>query len=209
MCAQQQQHDDMDTTELAEVFHLVDRSGTGVLDWVELRRCLRGLGFPVSKKEVRDLVRATCPLEGFIKLKHFYEIVDELGSERRDALRELKHGFHLFTEGRARAKYITEDDLRRATMSAQLTADIPRMISVADLDGDGKVNQRDFIHVMSKVCAWLLVGVHKPRGLLPRVYACLCLRSNVCHVCVTYDVYCVFVLASHMCVVCVVSMCLP
>jgi Ca2+-binding EF-hand superfamily protein len=141
-------------TDLAGIFHLVDRSGTGVLDWMELRRCLRGLGFPISKKEARDFVREKCRVDGFVKLRHFYEIVDELGSAKRDALREMKYGFRLFTGTEASirsAACITEADLRRATVSAHISADIPAMLAIADVDGDGKVGKSDFIQVMSRV----------------------------------------------------------
>mmetsp|Transcript_3441 Transcript_3441/g.8516 ORF Transcript_3441/g.8516 Transcript_3441/m.8516 type:complete len:183 (+) Transcript_3441:374-922(+) len=134
--------------DLAEIFHLVDRSGTGVLDWVELRRCLRGLGFPVSKKETRRLVRDKCGLDGFVKPAHFYEIVDELGSSKRDAEREMLHGFQLFTA--SDSHFITEADLRRAAVAARISADIPRMLAVADADGDGHVSRADFVGVMSK-----------------------------------------------------------
>eukprot|EP00035_Acanthoeca_spectabilis_P003837 m.95948 g.95948 ORF g.95948 m.95948 type:complete len:195 (+) comp12345_c0_seq2:318-902(+) len=133
--------------DLAQIFHLVDRTGTGVLDWVELRRCLRGLGFPVSKKETRSLVRAKCGAEGFVTLRQFFEIVDELGSTKRDATREIKHGFKLFT---GEGQHITETDLRRAAVTADISADVSKMLAIADVDGDGKVGREDFIHIMSR-----------------------------------------------------------
>lgn len=121
-----------------------------MLDWVELRRCLRGLGFPVSKKETRSLVRAKCGAEGFVTLRQFFEIVDELGSTKRDATREIKHGFKLFT---GEGQHITETDLRRAAVTADISADVSKMLAIADVDGDGKVGREDFIHIMSRVSA--------------------------------------------------------
>eukprot|EP00037_Helgoeca_nana_P031332 m.398949 g.398949 ORF g.398949 m.398949 type:complete len:204 (-) comp28376_c0_seq1:6487-7098(-) len=154
--------------DLAGIFHLVDRSGTGVLDWMELRRCLRGLGFPISKKEARDFVREKCRVDGFVKLRHFYEIVDELGSAKRDALREMKYGFRLFTGTEASirsAACITEADLRRATVSAHISADIPAMLAIADVDGDGKVGKADFIQVMSRTALFANDMVAKSTGI--------------------------------------------
>jgi Ca2+-binding EF-hand superfamily protein len=89
-------------TDLAELFHIVDNGGAGYLDWVELRRCLRGLGFPVTKPETRQLVRERCESAGQVTLKLFYEIVEDLANTQRDAERDIRRGFHLMSsDGRS------------------------------------------------------------------------------------------------------------
>ena len=44
-------------TELKEAFELFDTEKTGSIDYHELKVCMRALGFPVTKEEVREIIK--------------------------------------------------------------------------------------------------------------------------------------------------------
>jgi len=140
-------------TDLTEVFTLVDSDASGALDWQELRRALRGIGFPVSKKEARELLRKADRKEenGYVTLPQFMEIVEMMGSRDHNQHREITEAFRLFDK--SGTGFITLEDLRSLcqevgeTMS---TNDLEQMIRVADINGIGKIDIKDFKQIMMR-----------------------------------------------------------
>ena len=109
-------------TDLTEVFALVDSNSSGMIDWVELRRALRGLGFAVSKKESRTLLRQADKHDeiGLLDCHQFLEIVETLSLMDHDRHRELLGGYRLFDK--ANDGGITIVDLKRVAAEVCSTA---------------------------------------------------------------------------------------
>eukprot|EP00039_Didymoeca_costata_P033230 m.41432 g.41432 ORF g.41432 m.41432 type:complete len:179 (-) comp9763_c0_seq2:171-707(-) len=138
--------------DLHEVFLLCDSDSSGLLDWTELHRALRGLGFPVSKKETRSLVREARKfkgVDGFIDRSQFIDIIEMLAFQNRLHSKEIKQAFPLFTSD----THITLESLR--SLCAKVGekyqfSDLEDMIAIADLNGDGKVSMKEFEEVMKR-----------------------------------------------------------
>jgi len=61
--------------QLREVFDLVDQDGADQLDWIELRGALRGIGFAITKKEARELLRSVdSNHDGLIDFAEFIQV---------------------------------------------------------------------------------------------------------------------------------------
>jgi len=139
--------------DLTEIFTLCDSDASGALDWQELRRALRGLGFAVSKKEARQMLRVADKRDqtGFITLAQFMEVVEMMASRNHDRTREIINAFRLFDK--TGSGHVTVDDLK--TLCAEVgedisTNDLEMMIRVADANGTGKVGRDEFKRILMR-----------------------------------------------------------
>eukprot|EP01147_Barroeca_monosierra_P007962 gene7962-708_t len=138
--------------EMKEVFILCDADGSGAIDWRELRAGLRGLGFPVSKKEAQDMINdADTNGDGYVDLNEFLHIVERLSRTEVDIGREIMQGFRHFDK--ENKGFITLDDL--INLCREVEEYIPRnelreMFALADTDGDGRIDKSEFIKIMLK-----------------------------------------------------------
>ena len=126
--------------ELREAFDLFDTDGSGSIDTKELQVALRALGFDSKKEKVRKMI-ADIDLDGSgnIDFEEFVEMMtgkmgdrdspddDETG---RIAFRNLKR------VARELGENMTDEELQE-------------MINKADLDGDGEVNEEEFMRIMT------------------------------------------------------------
>jgi len=136
--------------DLQEIFFLCDSDDSKKLDWTELVRALRGLGFPVTNNETKRIVRRVSKYDGYITLDHFYQVIEELGPMKNDFHREINQGFKLFTNGE---KTITKESLRHLAKKLDeplMDTEAARLIDLADFDGDGEVSLQDFQIIMSQ-----------------------------------------------------------
>jgi len=138
----------------SEAFDLFDTDGTGAIDAKELKVALRALGFEVSTDEVAAMVATSAPA-GASELD-FDEFVALVGAKvaARDPVDELRKAFRLFDDDETGR--ISFANLKRAAkeLGEPLTDDeLREMIDEADRDGDGEVDEAEFLRLLSKAAA--------------------------------------------------------
>ncbi|XP_047422360.1 centrin-4-like [Sciurus carolinensis] len=142
---------EMQKQEIKEAFDLFDADGSGTIDVKELKIALRALGFEPKKEEVKQMI-AEMDKEGIgtISFENFFAIISVKMSEK-DEKEEILKAFKLFDDddtGR-----ITLSNIRRAAkeLGENLTDDeLQEMLDEADCDGDGEINEEEFLRMMKK-----------------------------------------------------------
>eukprot|EP00055_Hartaetosiga_balthica_P006603 m.21018 g.21018 ORF g.21018 m.21018 type:complete len:193 (-) comp5316_c1_seq1:169-747(-) len=136
--------------ELREIFELSDLDGTGSLDWKEVRAALRGIGFPITKRETKELMHeAAINMKGFLEFDGFLWIVERLNREEVDIRREIDQGYKLFDK--EKKGYIVVEDIERLSNEVEFPMgkkELQPMFTLADVDGTGMVTKEQFIQVM-------------------------------------------------------------
>ncbi|EDQ91798.1 uncharacterized protein MONBRDRAFT_22960 [Monosiga brevicollis MX1] len=142
--------------DLREVFDLSDMDGSNTLDWIEVRRALRGIGFPITKREAQDLVRSLDgDDDGFLNFDEFADAVLRQSRSSVRVERELRAVYkHL---ARGPDDTINLDALRQ--LSQELNESLSRteledMIRCADSNGDGLVDFADFTSIMLRTSVY-------------------------------------------------------
>uniref|UniRef100_A0A8C5CG09 EF-hand domain-containing protein n=1 Tax=Gadus morhua TaxID=8049 RepID=A0A8C5CG09_GADMO len=113
--------------EIREAFDLFDTDGTGTIDVKELKVAMRALGFEPKKEEIKKMI------------------------SEKDFTEEILKAFRLFDDdctGR-----ISFKNLKRVAkeLGENLTdEELQEMIDEADRDGDGEVNEQEFLRIMKK-----------------------------------------------------------
>nr|XP_056711008.1 uncharacterized protein LOC130482321 [Euleptes europaea] len=137
--------------EIREAFNLFDTDESGGIDVKELDVALQTLGFETKKGEVRKMVAEIGKdYHGIINCEDFLTLVIKKMSEK-DNKEELLKAFKLFdTDGTGKISF---KNLKRAF--SELGEDIAdeeiqEMIAEADRDGDGEINQQEFLRIMKK-----------------------------------------------------------
>ena len=137
--------------EIKEAFELFDTDKTGTIDYHELKVCMRALGFDVKKQEVLNLMREfDREQSGQIEYPDFLEIMTTKISER-DPIEEISKAFKLFDEDNTGR--INLRNLRRIAreMQENLSDDeLQAMIDEFDKDGDGEINEGEFLGIMKQ-----------------------------------------------------------
>uniref|UniRef100_A0ABM5EW62 Calglandulin n=1 Tax=Pogona vitticeps TaxID=103695 RepID=A0ABM5EW62_9SAUR len=137
--------------EMRQAFDLLDADGTGTINVKDLKVSIRALGFEPTKGELRRIV-ADVDKEGSGKIGFdaFYSVMTRKMSET-DPDEEILKAFKLF-EDQERGK-ISFENLKRVAheIGEQLTdEELQEMIDEADLDGDGAVNEQEFLKIMKR-----------------------------------------------------------
>ncbi|XP_023128361.1 uncharacterized protein cetn4 [Amphiprion ocellaris] len=137
--------------EIKEAFDLFDTDGTGTIDVKELKVAMRALGFEPKKEEIRKMV-ADIDKEGSgtIDFRDFLNIMTQKMGEK-DSKEEIMKAFRLFDDD-CTGK-ISFKNLKRVAkeLGENLTDDeLQEMIDEADRDGDGEVNEQEFLRIMKK-----------------------------------------------------------
>jgi len=130
---------------------LFDIEGTGTIDAKELKVAMRALGFEPSKEEIKQIIAdADKEGDGNIEFEDFLNLMTLKYSER-DPKDEIVKAFKLFDEDDSGR--ISFKNLKRVAkeLGENITdEELQEMIEVADRDGDGEVNQEEFVRIMQK-----------------------------------------------------------
>eukprot|EP00743_Colponemidia_sp_Colp-15_P000950 GILK01001049.1.p1 GENE.GILK01001049.1~~GILK01001049.1.p1 ORF type:complete len:186 (+),score=51.18 GILK01001049.1:49-558(+) len=141
--------------EIKEAFDLFDTDGSGTIDAKELKVALRALGFEPKKEELKKLISdIDKDGTGAIDFNEFLEIMTAKMSER-DSKEEILKAFRLFDS--EDCGKITLKDLQRVAreLGENMTdEELREMITEADLDQDGAVNEEEFLNIMKKTTAY-------------------------------------------------------
>merc|ERR1711871_416405 len=121
--------------EIKEAFDLFDTDGSGTIDSKELKVAMRALGFEPKKEEIQKMISdvdddgsGTIEYEEFLKMMT-HKILN------RDPKDEILKAFRLFDD--ELGERMTDEELQE-------------MIDEADRDGDGEVNEEEFLRIMKK-----------------------------------------------------------
>jgi len=137
--------------EIKEAFDLFDTDGSGEIDSKELKVAMRALGFEPKKEEIQKMINdvdddgsGTIGFEEFLKMMT-HKILN------RDPKDEILKAFRLFDDDETGA--ITLKNLQRVAkeLGERMTSEeLQEMIEEADRDGDGMVNEEEFLRIMKK-----------------------------------------------------------
>ncbi|XP_037377758.1 centrin-1 [Talpa occidentalis] len=137
--------------EVREAFDLFDADGSGTIDVKELKVALRALGFEPTKEEMKKMI-SDIDKEGTgkISFNDFLAVMTQKMAEK-DTKEEILKAFRLFDDDETGK--ISFKNLKRVAseLGENLTdEELQEMIDEADRDGDGEVNEEEFLRVMKK-----------------------------------------------------------
>lgn len=137
--------------EIRDAFDLFDADGSGAIDVKELKVAMRALGFEPKRDELKKLIAEyDRGAKGVIDFGDFLAMVTQKMAEK-DAKEEILKAFQLFDDDST--GMISFKNLKR--MAKELGEDLTdeelqEMIDEADRDGDGEINEVDFLRVLKK-----------------------------------------------------------
>ncbi|KAM8965423.1 centrin-2 isoform X2 [Antechinus flavipes] len=137
--------------EIREAFDLFDTDGTGTIDVKELKVAMRALGFEPKKEEIKKMI-SDIDKEGTgkISFNDFLAVMTQKMAEK-DTREEILKAFRLFDDDETGK--ISFKNLKRVAreLGENLTdEELQEMIDEADRDGDGEVNEQEFLRIMKK-----------------------------------------------------------
>merc|ERR1719183_865684 len=142
---------DEQKAELKEAFELFDTDGSGAVDTSELHTAMKALGFEPKKEEIDKMVRemdkdgdATVDFEEFCIM-----LAEKMN--QKDGKEEMLKGFALFDDDNT--KKISFKNFKRVAkeLGENLSdKELEEIIAEADTDGDGEINESEFLAVMVK-----------------------------------------------------------
>ncbi|XP_020784006.1 uncharacterized protein cetn2 [Boleophthalmus pectinirostris] len=141
--------------EIREAFELFDTDGSGFIDVKELKVAMRALGFEPKKEEIKKMINEVDKEgTGKISFTDFLAVMTQKMAEK-DSKEEILKAFRLFDDDETGK--ISFKNLKRVAkeLGENLTdEELQEMIDEADRDGDGEVNQQEFLRIMKKTCLY-------------------------------------------------------
>lgn len=136
--------------EIKEAFDLFDTDKDRAIDYHELKVAMRALGFDVKKADVLKILRDyDREGTGKISFEDFNEVMTDMMLER-DPQEEILKAFKLFDDDTSGK--ISLRNLRRVAreLGENMTdEELRAMIDEFDRDGDGEINEDEFIAIMT------------------------------------------------------------
>uniref|UniRef100_T1J1R6 EF-hand domain-containing protein n=1 Tax=Strigamia maritima TaxID=126957 RepID=T1J1R6_STRMM len=137
--------------DIREAFDLFDSDGTGAIDVKELKVAMRALGFEPKKEEIKKMVQEVDKEgKGKISFDDFIKLMAAKMTDK-DTNEEILKAFRLFDDDETGR--ISFKNLKRVAqeLGENLTdEELQEMIDEADRDGDGEINQEEFLRIMKK-----------------------------------------------------------
>eukprot|EP00767_Chilomastix_cuspidata_P001155 gnl/Chilomastix_cuspidata/1359.p3 GENE.gnl/Chilomastix_cuspidata/1359~~gnl/Chilomastix_cuspidata/1359.p3 ORF type:complete len:172 (-),score=92.29 gnl/Chilomastix_cuspidata/1359:198-713(-) len=141
--------------EIREAFQLFDSDKTGRIDHHELKVAMRALGFDVSREELQAIIREHDRDDtGEVDEESFLEILTAK-ILARDPMEEMLNAFRLFDDDNTGK--ISLKNLRRVAKELGETIsdeELAAMIDEFDRDGDGEIDEEDFIAILRSTSAY-------------------------------------------------------
>merc|ERR1711907_905409 len=141
--------------EIREAFELFDSDGGGTIDAAELGTAMEALGFKSSKGEVKKMVDdLDKDGNGTIDWDEFMMLMGGKMSDK-DMKDDMIKAFKLFdTEGTGKVTFKNLQAVARELGESMSDSDLQGMMDEADTDGDGEINEDEFLAVMKEVNLW-------------------------------------------------------
>ncbi|KAG8184631.1 hypothetical protein JTE90_022679 [Oedothorax gibbosus] len=141
--------------DIEDAFKLFDTEETGFIAARELKVALRALGFEPKKEEIKKmLTEIDKDNTGKIAYEDFFSVMSVKISDK-GANQEIMKAFQLFDNDNTGK--ISYANLKRVAQELGETIseeELREMIQEADRDGDGEVNQEEFLRIMKKTCLY-------------------------------------------------------
>lgn len=146
---------EMDPAELKRIFQMFDRNGDGKITRKELNDSLKNLGIIIPEKELFQMIdKIDVNGDGFVDVEEFGELYQTLMAETNEPEDEdddMREAFNVFDQNGD--GFITVEELRSVLSSLGLkqgrtVEDCKQMIMKVDVDGDGKVDYKEFRQMM-------------------------------------------------------------
>ncbi|CAE6138684.1 unnamed protein product [Arabidopsis arenosa] len=146
----------MDSTELNRVFQMFDKDGDGRITTKELNESLKNLGIIIPENELTQIIqKIDVNGDGCVDIEEFGELYKTIMVEDEDEVGEedMKEAFNVFD--RNGDGFITVDELKAVLSSLGLKQGMSleecrKMIIQVDVDGDGRVDYKEFRQMMKK-----------------------------------------------------------
>ncbi|KAA0704412.1 Centrin-3 [Triplophysa tibetana] len=136
--------------EIKEAFELFDTDKDKEIDYHELKVAMRALGFEVKKVDVLTILKDyDREGTGKISFDDFKEVVTDMILDQ-DPKEEILKAFKLFDDDETGK--ISLRNLRRVARELgedMSDEDLRAMIDEFDTDGDGEINQEEFVSIMT------------------------------------------------------------
>ncbi|CAF4936942.1 caltractin-like [Pieris napi] len=136
--------------DIKEAFDLFDTENTGKIDTKELKVAIRALGFEPKKEEIKKMIAEIDKGDGKVSFDDFLDLMTVKMAEK-DTKEEIMKAFKLFDDDETGK--ISFKNLKRVAkeLGENLTdEELHEMIDEADRDGDGEINQEEFLRIMKK-----------------------------------------------------------
>lgn len=141
----------MSSDDLKRVFEMFDKNGDGRISKNELRDSLENLGIFIPDHELANMIqKIDVNGDGCLDIDEFETLYKTIMAER-DVEEDMRDAFNVFDQNGD--GFITVDELRSVLGSLGLTQgknveDCRRMIMNVDIDGDGRVDYKEFRQMM-------------------------------------------------------------
>ncbi|CAB4321434.1 unnamed protein product [Prunus armeniaca] len=139
--------------EVKRVFQMFDRNGDEKITKKELRDSLENLGIYIPDKDLIQIIeKIDVNGDGFVDIDEFGALYQTIMDER-DEEEDMREAFNVFDQNGD--GFITVDELRSVLSSLGLKQgrtleDCKIMIKKVDVDGDGRVNYKEFKQMMKR-----------------------------------------------------------
>ena len=137
--------------EIKEAFDLFDTDGSGAIDAKELKVAMRALGFEPKKEEIEKMISdVDDDGSGSIEYEEFLKMMTHK-ILNRDPKDEFLKAFKLFDDDETGG--ISFKNLKRVAkeLGERLSdEEIQEMLDEADKDGDGVINEEEWLRIMKK-----------------------------------------------------------
>merc|ERR1712172_220262 len=148
---QQQQLTEEQVADFKEVFSLIDKNADGAITIKELGSAMRSMGQSPTDEELQEMIKEVDSNgNGTIEFSEFLSKMAGKMAFSPISEKEIYDAFRVFDkDGNG---FISPAELRyvMSKMGQVITDDeVDQMIQEADLDGDGQVNYREFVKMMT------------------------------------------------------------
>merc|ERR1712010_241551 len=146
---------DKEIAECKEAFDLFDVDSGGTIDAEELGTAMTALGFNPKKQEIKKMVDdLDKDSDGTIDFDEFMILMSGKMSEK-DAKADMAKAFKLFdADGTGKVTFKNLKAIAGELGEAMSDGDLQGMMDEADTDGDGAINEAEFLAVMKSVNLW-------------------------------------------------------
>merc|ERR1711934_1104878 len=146
---------DKEISECKEAFDLFDADNGGTIDIEELGTAMTALGFAPKKAEIKKMVDdLDKDGDGTIDFDEFMLLMSGKMSEK-DGKADMLKAFALFdADGKGKISFKNLKAIAAELGESMSEGDLQGMMDEADSDGDGAINESEFLAVMKSVNLW-------------------------------------------------------